>query len=121
MSCMSAKNLLKNGYLFLLRLYKKKDFAIDLKELIKKWPSPYQKKPLGYVWHYDNSKSVNEKNKEAYSQRQTYIKSLQKKGIVMDFHNDINAFIEKHALGGEWFLAITDYIISFWLYNANFL
>lgn len=111
-----GENSLKNDYLFLLKIYTDKNFNCDLRKLIKKWPSSYRKKPLGYHRRYRDLKKINEKNATARKQRIEFVGELEKKDKMSDFYHDISLFMEKYDFGGEWFLTIADFIISDWFY-----
>jgi len=110
------KTLLKNGYIFFLKLLNfRKDFLIDLEKLQNKWPSKYRKKPLGFAWDYKREEVI-KKRKLAYSQRIKFINSIKKKDKAPDFYKDINDFLKKYDFGYEWFTSIINYVVSLWLF-----
>lgn len=108
------RNQFKSGYIFLRLFFKNRPFRATLLYLLNKWKSSYQKQPLGYFHECKNYEEVRIKNKIAYSQRLKFIKSLNKNELL-GLERDINKFLNAFNLGREWFLTITDYIISLWL------
>ena len=112
----SGKTLIKNGHMFLLRLLNsEKGCASRLEELLNKWPSPDRDEPLE-IASEDKTQEIKKKRKQAMSQRIKFIISLQKENKLLKFIYDILDFLEKYNLGKEWFIPITDYIISLWFF-----
>ncbi len=111
------KNLIENGYLFKSRLFSKKtDFVVGFTDLLKKWPSPYRKKELGWFWQYKDYKDVNTKRSIATSQRIKFLKSLKEKNKFEKFCDDIYDFLKKYDLSFEWSDSIIDLIVSAWFF-----
>lgn len=114
-----GKNSLRNDYLFLSKIYTDKAFRCDLLKIFDKWPSSYREKSLGYHREYRDLKKIKENNALAYKQRVKFIEDLDKEDRVSDFYNDINSLINKYDFGREWFLTVTDFIISDWFYPPH--
>lgn len=110
------KTLLKNGLIFQRLLWNTKtEFVKSLADLIKKWPSPYRKSPLGYAWNEKSYQTVRRKSALATNYRDKYFSSLDDKKLS-EFMLDIEQFVRKYNLGQEWHLPFIDYIICYWLY-----
>jgi hypothetical protein len=109
------RTLIKNGYKYELNFWNNNiSFLDDLKDICDKYPSNYRKNPLGLFWEDWDYKIINSKIEIATSQREIFLKLLKEKGEDLNFHKDIEFFLEKYDLGHEWLIPIMDQVISMW-------
>lgn len=112
--------LLKNGYLFERYFWTRDDFIGPLQKLREKWNAAPPKKGLaGFAWHIYSLAEIRKRNREAYTHRIRFIRSLTD-GQTEEFHSDILDLLHRSDLGEEWVNTTADYIVSSWVCPPSF-